>query len=283
MRKEYTVLQLTKAFGVSTSGYYAYLKRTKKSPTERDIQDKKMIQTLYDQMGGTYGAKRIAGTLKEQVGYVINHKRVARLLDEMNIKAKVRMKKSTKSRKKVAGGYIYPNLIKRDFNAFYPNHKWVMDVTEITFEKTKIYVSALIDLFNREPIGFQVSYHSDVALMEATILQAMEERQLTDLSQVTLHTDQGNVYRAYRYQELSRELGFTPSMSRKGNCYDNAVAQCFFSHLKVEFPLLFPVSTIEQLMIGLPKYALFFAKKRSQKRLGYLSPSSFLATYLASA
>lgn len=93
------------------------------------------------------GAKRIAGTLKEQEGYVINHKRVARLMDEMNIKAKVRMKKSTKSRKKVAGGYIYPNLIKRDFNAFFPNHKWIMDVTEITFKETKIYVSALIDLF----------------------------------------------------------------------------------------------------------------------------------------
>lgn len=242
-----------------------------------------MIQTLYDNTGGTYGAKRIAGTLKVQENYVINHKRVARLMNEMNIKAKVRMKKTTQTRKKIAGGYIYPNLLKRDFNAFFPNHKWTMDVTEITFGDTKIYVSALIDLFNREPIGFQVGYRSDVALMEETIRQAMNNRQLEDLNQVTLHTDQGNIYRAYRYRELSKELGFTPSMSRKGNCYDNAVVECFFSHLKVEFPLLFPVSTIEQLLEDLSKYALFFAKKRSQKRLGYLSPSSFLTTYLKSS
>ncbi|MDS9473131.1 IS3 family transposase [Sporosarcina pasteurii] len=283
MRKEYTVRQLAKAFGVSPSGYYAYLKRPKRVLTERDWKDKKMIQKLYNETGGTYGAKRIAGTLKEQEKYVINHKRVARLMDEMCIKAKVRKKKTTQEKKQVAAGYIYPNLLKRDFNAFFPNHKWAMDVTEITFDDTKIYVSTLIDLFNREPIGFQVGYHSDITMMEATIRQAMEERQLKDLSQVTIHTDQGNVYRSYRYRQLSRELKFTPSMSRKGNCYDNALVECFFSHLKVEFPLLFPVSTIKQLLEDLPKYALFFAKKRSQKRLGYLSPSSFLTTYCKGA
>lgn len=101
--------------------------------------------------------------------------------------------------------------------------------------------------------------------MEATIRQAMNSRGLKDLSQVTLHTDQGNVYRAYRYKKLSKELGFTPSMSRKGNCYDNAVAECFFSHLKVEFPLLFNVSTVEQLLVYLPKYALFFVKNAARK------------------
>lgn len=92
---------------------------------------------------------------------------------------KVRMKKTTPQKKEVAAGYIYPNLLERDFNAFFPNHKWVMDVTEIAFGDIKIYVSALIDLFNREPIGFQIGYHSGTDMMEATIRQAMEERQLT--------------------------------------------------------------------------------------------------------
>lgn len=120
-------------------------------------------------------------------------------------------------------------------------------------------------------------------MMEATIRQAMEARQLTDLSQVIIHTDQGNVYRSYRYHQLSKVLGFIPSMSRKANCHDNAMIECFFSHLKVEFSLLFPMLSVEQLMEDLPKYATFYAKKRSQKRLGFLSPSSFLTTYFKSA
>lgn len=283
MRKDYTVRQLAKAFSVSCSGYYAYVKRPKTGPSERDWQDKEKIQSLYDEMGGTYGAKRIAGTLKAQEGYVINHKRVVRLMHEMNLSAKVRLKKSSKEKKHVAAGYIYPNLLNRNFNAFFPNHKWVMDVTEITFGDTKIYISALMDLFNREPIGFQVGFHSDGALMEATIHQAMQTRQLTNLSQVIIHTDQGNVYRSYRYRQLSQELKFIPSMSRKANCHDNAMIECFFSHLKVEYPLLLRLLSVEQLMEDLPKYALFYAEKRSQKRLGYLSPASFLATYLKSA
>lgn len=116
-------------------------------------------------------------------------------------------------------------------------------------------------------------------MMEDTIREGMEARQLTDLSQVVIHTDQGNVYRTYRYNQLTRELGFIPSMSRKANCHDNAMIECFFLHLKVEYPFLFPMLSVEQIIIDLPKHPLFYAKKRSQKRLGYLSPSSFLAKY----
>lgn len=202
---------------------------------------------------------------------------------EMSLAAKVRKKRSSTKKKQIAASYTYLNLLNRNFNAFFPNHKWVMDVTEITFCDTKIYVSALMDLFNREPIGFQVGFHSDTAMMEATIRQAMEARQLTDLSQVTIHSDQGNVYRSYRYHQLSGELRFIPSMSRKANCYDNTMIECFFSHLKAKFPFLFPMLSVEQLVADLPKYATFYAKKRSQKRLGFLSPSSFLTTYFKSA
>ena len=99
LRKEYTVRQLAKAFNVSPSGYYAYLKRPKKGPSERDWRDKEMIQCLYDEVGGTYGAKRIAGTLKEQNGYVINHKRVARLMREMSLSCKSEKRKNRPQRR----------------------------------------------------------------------------------------------------------------------------------------------------------------------------------------
>lgn len=101
MRKEFTVCQLAKAFGVSRSGYYEYLKRPQRTLTERDLKDKQLIQLFYNETGGTYGAKRITGTLKENKNYVINHKRVARLMKEMNIQSKVRIKKTTRERKKL--------------------------------------------------------------------------------------------------------------------------------------------------------------------------------------
>lgn len=103
-----------------------------------------------------------------------------------------------------------------------------MDVTEFTRVDEKVYVSALMDLYDRNPIGVVFGRTSINEMMEETIRKAMEERNLNDLSQVIIHTDQGNIYRSYRYNQLSREIGFTPSMSRKGNCWDNAVMKASF-------------------------------------------------------
>lgn len=248
------------------------------------MKDKAAIQALYDESCGTYGAKNIAGILKGKgPKHIVNHKRVARLMKEMNIQSKIRKVKSKKEEKVRSAGFIYPNLLERDFNAFSPNHKWVMDVTEITHEETKLYVSALMDLFNREPIGLVISRSPNNEMMEETIRQAMKERNLKDLSQVIIHTGQGIIYRSFHYNQLSRQLGFTPSMSRKANCWDNAVIESFFSHMKTEFPHHYPIESIEQIELDLPKYIAFFKEKRSQKRLGYLSPEAFLAAYLESA
>lgn len=283
LRKDFPVEQLCKAFSVSRSGYYEYLKRPVRRTSERDIKDKAAIQSLYDESCGTYGAKHIAGTLKKNKNHIVNHKRVARLMKEMNIKSKIRRMKTKKEVKVRSAGYIYPNLLERDFNALFPNRKWVMDVTEITYNETKVYISALMDLFNRDPISIVISRSPNNEMMEETIRQAMKERNLKDLSHVVIHTDQGNIYRSFRYNQLSRQLGFTPSMSRKANCWDNAVIESFFSHVKTEFPHHYPIESIEQIEMDFPKFITFFKEKRSQKRLGYLSPEAFLAAYLESA
>lgn len=283
MRKDYPVERLCKAFGVSKSGYYAYLKRPVRPLSTRDLKDKEAIQTLYNKSCGTFGAKRIAGTLKANNNHIINHKRVARLMREMNMKSKIRRKKHTKEKKLKAGGYLYSNLLERDFNALYPNHKWVMDVTEFIRDGEKVFVSALMDLYDRNPIGVVAGRHSTNEMMKKTIYKAMKERNLTDLSQVTIHTDQGNVYRSYSYNQLSRQLGFTPSMSRKANCWDNAVIESFFSHLKTELPHHYPTGTLEHIELAIPKYIRYYKEIRSQKRLGFLSPKTFLTTYIESA
>jgi len=133
-----------------------------------------------------------------------------------------------------------------------------------------------MDLHNREVIGFAISTHPNADLVEETVRMAKEIRSLTDLKNVVLHSDQGSVYSSMRHHRLADELGFTPSMSRKANCWDNAVIESFFSHLKTEFPHLFPINSAEQVIEDLPKFITYFNGERSQKRLGYLTPTAFL-------
>lgn len=252
------------------------MKRPVKPVSDRDERDIAAIQRLYDKSGGTYGAKRIAGELKVS-GHVINHKRVARLMREMNIKSVIRIAKRTKIDNEQGAGYVYPNLLERHFDASLPNQKWVTDMTELVVKNVKLFISAIMDLHNREIIAFVVSDSPNMDLIEKTVRTAMQTRGLTDMKQIVLHSDQGSVYRSFRHHRLVEELKFLPSMSRKANCWDNAVIESFFSHLKTEFPCLFDVNSAEQVIEDLPKYITYFNSERSQKRLGYQTPLSYLA------
>jgi len=228
---------------------------------------------------GTYGAKRIAGYLKSKKT-LVNHKKVARLMKEANLKASIRRPKTTKTTKTKAAGYIYENLLQRDFQASHPNHKWVTDVTEVTVEQEKFYISALMDLLNREVIAFEISSSANFELIRATIEAAKKKRKLTSLDGVIIHSDQGNIYRSFHYSQLSKELKFIPSMSRKANCWDNAVIESFFSHLKVEYPCFYPTIKINSLEQNLNKYMRYYNEKRSQYKLGLIAPKTYLLNYV---
>lgn len=217
MRKDYSVVLLCRLLGVSTSGYYAYLKRPKKQVSDQDRKLLTKIKRAYTLHQGTYGAKRIAGYLKEK-GTVVNHKKVARIMKEANIKAVVRRPKTTKETKGQAVGNVYENLLNRDFHASHPNQKWVTDMSEIQVDQEKFYISALMDLFNREVIAFEVSSSPNQDLIKATIESAQKKRKLKSLEGVIIHSDQGSVYRSFGYAQLSKTLKYTPSMSRKANC-----------------------------------------------------------------
>lgn len=245
--------------------------------TERDKVDIKAIRTLYNKHGGTYGAKRIAGVLRTN-GHIINHKRVAKLMKEMNIKSTIRAAKTNKSEKIKSAGFISPNLLERHFDAMLPNRKWVTDMSEMVIKDVKFYFSAIMDLYNREIIAFVISDSPNLKLIEDSLYTAMKNRGLTDLKDIIIHSDQGSVYSSFNHHQLSIKLGFIPSMSRKANCWDNAVIESFFSHLKTEFPHLFPVNSAKQVMSDLPKFIQYFNGERAQKRLGYLTPISFMNT-----
>ena len=236
------------------------------------------IKRIYTMNCGTYGAKRISGKLKSN-GTIVNHKKVARIMREANLKAKVRRKKTTKEYKSNSVGFVYENHLERDFDADHPNQKWVTDMTELWVENQKIYISALMDLFNREIIAFQISDSPNLQLINDTIEAARKKRKLKTLEGVLIHSDQGSVYRSLMYNNLSKELQFIPSMSRKANCWDNAVIESFFSQFKTEFPCFYPNNSRESYKRDLLSYIKRFNEKRIQKRLGFISPKAYLLSY----
>ena len=276
MRKDYPVTILCKTFKVSKSGYYNYLNQPQKPLSERDQKDIIVIQSLYDFTGGTIGVKRMAGELKANHGHIINHKRVQRLMNELNIKSKIRVKKYSKQKKDAQSSWVYPNLLERDFDAALPNRKWVTDMSELIVEEDKFYISAIMDLYDRQIIAFRISDSPNAALVEATIKEAMKTRELQDLTNVIIHSDQGSPYKSFKYENLIKKLHFSPSMSRKANCWDNAVIESFFSHLKTEFPHMYATDTAKQVKKDLLLYIAYFNESRGQKRLGYLSPAAYL-------
>ena len=278
MRKVYSVRTLCRVLKVSPSGYYAYLKREKRQASHEDRKLLTRIKRLFTLHKGTMGAKRIAKKLSQK-GKPVNHKRVARLMREDNLKAKVRIPKSTTVTRNDASGYVYDNLLERNFDSSMPNQKWVTDMTEIVIDHNKFYASALMDLFNREILAFEISDSPNTALICETIRSAQRKRKLPNLEGIIIHSDQGSVYRSNDYHNLVTELKFTPSMSRKANCWDNAVIESFFSHLKVEYPLFYPQITIKSFNRDLIGYIRYFNERRIQKKLGYNTPKKYITSY----
>ncbi|UHA60607.1 IS3 family transposase [Metabacillus litoralis] len=270
---------LCKVLGVSKSGYYAYIKRPSRKIGKGDREILSLIKRIYNRHQGTYGAKRISKVLKNK-GIVVNHKRVARLMKVTNLKAKVRRPKTTKESKVQAAGFVYENILKRNFKADHPNKKWVTDMTEVWIGSHKRCISAILDLFNSEIIAFEISTSPNTELIEATVKKAMKNRNLKDLKGVVIHSDQGSVYRSLSYNELSKNLHFTPSMSRKANCWDNAVIESFFSQLKSEFPCFYPTNNIKTSDTNFKKYVHYYNEERIHTRTGFVSPSEYYKDYI---
>jgi len=187
------------------------------------------------------------------------------------------------NQKSSSAGFVYENHLERDFDAEHPNQKWVTDMTELWVDNGKVYISALMDLFNREIIAFEISDSPNLQLIQDTIDAARKKRKLKTLDGVLIHSDQGSVYRSLMYNNLSKKLKFIPSMSRKANCWDNAVIESFFSMLKTEFPCFFPKYSRKSYKHDLFSYIKRFNEKRIQKKLGFISPKTYYSHYNKSA
>ena len=213
--------------GVARSTYYYWLKQLDKP--DKYAQVKEEIVQIYHEHKGRYGYRRITAELKNR-GYGMNHKTVQRLMGQLGLKSMVRIKKYRSYRGQL--GKVAPNLLQRDFKAEKPCQKWVTDVTKFALLGQKGYLSAILDLYNREIVSYSYSNRPNYALVADMLETALPL--IPTGTELILHSDQGWQYQMKAYQYRLKQYGIRQSMSRRGNCLDNAVMENFFGLLKSE-------------------------------------------------
>lgn len=237
---------------------------------------KKEIGAIFDRHKGRYGYRRVVATIRNQ-GKTVNHKTVQSLMSALGLKSLVRPKKYRSYKGEV--GIPAPNLLERQFHATGANQKWVTDVTEFKIAGEKLYLSPVMDLHNGEIIAFETARRPQFALVETMLKRAL--RRLQPGQKPILHSDQGWHYRMPAYQRTLKENYVVQSMSRKGNCLDNAAMESFFAVLKSEYFYLNKFSSVDDLEAGIKQYIRYYNNDRIKMKLKGLSPVQYRTQPLA--
>ena len=231
---------------------------------------KENIIAIYHENQGRYGYRRITDELHNR-GYKINHKTVQRLMSVLNLKCMVRIKKYRSYKGEI--GKIAPNLIQRDFKADKPNQKWTTDITEFSLFGKKLYLSPILDMYNSEIISYNISERPMLGQVIDMLNKAFEK--IPDNTNLIFHSDQGWQYQHKMYQRRLKDKGIRQSMSRKGNCLDNAIMENFFGLLKSELLYLRDFESMDEFKTELEKYIEYYNNKRIKSKLKGLSPVQY--------
>ena len=269
LRREYKISELVKAAEISRSTYYYHIKQMTKP--DKYKAEKDAIRLIHAENNGRYGYRRITATLHQR-GFHINHKTVRRLMKSLGIFCTVRIRKYSFYRVKCTEPPA-PNLLKRDFRANKPNEKWVTDITEISLCGQRLYFSPILDLYNGEIISYSISHRPKHCMIIDMLEKAFAK--IPDDSGLVLHSDQGWHYRIPAYMSMLTIKGIRQSMSRKGNCLDNAVMENFFGHMKSEVLYLQQFTSVESFIRELHKYIKYYNLHRIKSNLDYLSPVDY--------
>lgn len=259
---------------VSPSGYYAWLKRPASRHAIEDCHLLKRIQRVHQRSRQAYGTLKVWQILRTE-GTACGKHRVARLRKAHGIvtRRRRRFRITTNSKHH---RWIAPNLLQRRFGAEQPNQVWAGDVTFVATRSGWLYLAVLLDLHSRRVIGWSMSDRNDLPLVTSALRMAIEQRQ--PKPGLVHHTDRGLLYAATSYRELMAEHGIVPSMSRKQDCWDNAVAESFFATLKNELLWDRDFKTRDQARSEIFEYIeVFYNRKRRPSSLGYVSPEAFEA------
>lgn len=239
---------------------------------------KEAIATIYHENKGRYGYRRITAELRRR-GFTLNHKTVQRLMKAMGLVCRVRMKKYHSYKGEV--GRIAPNLLERNFEAEKPNQKWVTDVTEFSLFGQKLYLSPILDLCSRDIVSYSISDRPVLTMVTQMLDKAFSR--ISDGTGLILHSDQGWQYQHKQYQRMLHAKGIQQSMSRKGNCLDNAVIENFFGLLKSELLYLQEFDSMEHFKSELIDYLDYYNNRRSKAMLKGLPPAIHRQQALAAA
>lgn len=257
------LLDVTK---LARATFYYHKKQLAKPDKYKDAKDK--IIAIHKENKGRYGYRRITAELHNR-GHVINHKTVQKLMKALGIVCRVRMKKYRSY--KGGAGKIAPNLLERDFEAAAPNQKWVTDVTEFSLFGQKLYLSPILDLYSRDIVSYTISDKPVLSLVTSMLDEAFTK--IKENTNLILHSDQGWQYQHKRYQQLLADKGIRQSMSRKGNCLDNAVIENFFGLLKSELLYLQKFESMEHFKAELIDYMYYYNHQRVKMKLKGLPPA----------
>ena len=245
---------------LARSTYYYHEKRLTRA--DKYAEAKEALAVIYHENKGRYGYRRITAELRHR-GFPLNHKTVQRLMKALGLVCRVRMKKYHSYKGEV--GKIAPNLLERNFEVEKPNQKWVTDVTEFSLLGQKLYLSPILDLCSRDIVSYSISDKPVLSMVTEMLDKAFAR--IPDGTNLILHSDQGWQYQHKQYQRMLKAKGIQQSMSRRGNCLDNAVIENFFGLLKSELLYLQKFESMEHFKKELVDYLDYYNNRRSKAKL----------------
>ncbi|MFW6030288.1 MAG: IS3 family transposase [Halanaerobiales bacterium] len=269
---KFTVVKMCQVLEVSRSGYYKWLNRKPSKNKKLNEELKLKIAEIYWQNSGRYGSPRIYEKLCK-MGYAINIKRITRLMKIMGLKAiqKRKFKRTTNSDHTLP---LKENLLKRKFDIDKPNKVWVSDITYISTKEGWLYLAVIIDLYSRKVVGYSMAKRINADLIITAIKMAINNR--NPEPGLIFHSDRGSQYASYKVQRLLKKHDIRSSMSRKADCWDNAVAESFFGTLKTELVYHNKYLTRNQARLNIFEYiAIYYNNVRMHSYLNYMSPKNY--------
>lgn len=273
-QESHSVGKMARMLEVSRSGYYAWLssRRDERNPVDADLVD--VISSIQKDLRYRYGAKRMAWELKRR-GYAVNHKRVARLMKENGLQAR-RKKRFRSTTNSEHDNPVADNVLDRQFDVETPDTAYVSDITYLSTAEGWMYLCTILDLASRKIVGWSINRRMTADLVADAITAAMVRQRPP--GGVIFHSDRGSQYCSRKVRKILRRHGFFQSMSRKGNCWDNAVAESFFKTLKAELcgDGAFPTREIARNEV-FEYIEIFYNRQRLHSSIGYITPVEYEA------
>lgn len=263
---------MCQVLAVSRSGYYEWLHRSPSPHVEADQQMQDKVQRCFAQGRGTYGTRRIKHLLAQE-GLQVSRRRIGRVLAQAGLRCKTRRKFKAPTTTGQAQT-VAPNQLNREFTVQVPDTVYVGDITYLPTGEGWLYLAVVLDLCSRAVVGWSMANHMRAELVKHALAMALGQRQ--PAAGLLMHTDRGSQYGAESYRQLLAQHQVQASMSRKGNCWDNAVAESFFHTLKTELIYLEDFETHEQAQTAVFEYIeVFYNRQRCHSANGYLAPLAY--------